>query len=158
MALSSKLVAQIALLSALSGVGAFVPIPSPVGSIALDSAPGYFAALAYGPLSGALICAIGHVISAARAGYPLGVIHVLVMLLMAAVGALTALVSKRKGPALGLAVGVTINTMGAPLAVPIFGWGILPILLPLLFLASLVNAMLAGAAFKAIKRSRTLLR
>lgn len=158
MALDSKLAARIALLSALSGVGAFIPIPSPVGSVALDSAPGYFAALAYGPLSGALICAMGHAISATRAGYPLGVIHVPVALLMATVGAVTALVSKRKGPALGLATGVAINTMGAPLAVPIFGWGVLPILLPLLFLASLINAILAGAAFKAIKRSRALLR
>ena len=146
------IVARMALLSALSGVGAFIPIPSPVGSIALDSAPGYFAALAYGALDGAGVCAIGHLLSAARAGYPLGTVHLLVALLMAVVGVAVATVSRRFGMIPGIVTGIAVNTAGAPLAVPVFGWGVLPILVPLLAVASSVNAVLAGLAFKATRK------
>ncbi len=147
-----KVVARVSSLSALSFLGASIPLPSPVGSVALDSAPGYFAALAYGPMDGSLVCAIGHILSSMRAGYPLGLMHVPVTLLMASVGMITAVVSKRVGVVLGLIVGVSVNVMGALIVVPIFGWGILIVLVPWLAFASAVNASMAGFIFKAVER------
>lgn len=138
--------------SALSGIGAMMPIPSPVGSIALDSCPGYFMALWRGLPSGALVCAIGHVLSSFRAGFPLGYIHIAVMFLMALVGAVTALLNKKLGVVAGLAGGVALNTAGVVLAVPTYGWGIIPVLTPILFAASAVNAALAGMVFTAINK------
>ena len=39
---SAKRIAIIAIFVALSAVGAMIKIPSPIGSIGLDSFPGYF--------------------------------------------------------------------------------------------------------------------
>ncbi|RLG60216.1 alpha-ribazole transporter [Candidatus Geothermarchaeota archaeon] len=144
--------ARVGILSALSAVGAMIPVPSPVGSIALDSFPGFFAAIAYGPLEGALVCAVGHMASATRAGYPLGFIHVLVALLMMVVGIATAVISKKFGVIPGLIVGVLINTAGAPLAIPVFGFAILPILVPFLAIAAAFNAFLAGLVYGALRK------
>lgn len=148
----TRLVSEIALFSALSGVGAMIPVPSPVGSVALDSFPGYFMALWRGSLSGALVCAIGHLLSALRAGFPLGYLHVPVALLMALVGATTAVVKRKMCVIAGLAAGISMNTAGVVLAVPTMGWEILPILTPILFVASLINAAVAGIIYGAIKR------
>jgi len=77
--LSPRRVARVAILVALSGVGAFIKIPSPTGTVALDSAPGYLAAVAFSPLEGGVVGALGHLISAATAGFPLGLpIHLII--------------------------------------------------------------------------------
>src|SRR5688500_8718746 len=76
---SPKRVARIAILIALSGVGALIKIPSPTGTVALDSAPGYFTAAAFGPLEGGLVAGLGHLFTAATTGFPLGIpMHLLV--------------------------------------------------------------------------------
>lgn len=150
--LRARRLSEIAIFSAISGIGAMIPIPSPVGSIALDSFPGYFMALWRGVVGGASVCAIGHLISALRAGFPLGSVHIAVALLMALVGCVTAIVNKKFGILLGLSSGVSINTAGVILAVPALGWGIIPILLPILFVASVVNATIAGIVYKLTKR------
>ncbi|MEM1573000.1 MAG: hypothetical protein QXI49_04565 [Candidatus Methanomethylicaceae archaeon] len=143
-----KRLSEIAIFSALSSIGAMIPIPSPVGSIALDSFPGYFMALWRGVFSGASVCAIGHLLSSLRAGFPLGLIHIPIALLMASVGVITAITSKRFGVFIGLSFGVIINTAGVVLAVPVLGWGIIPILLPILLTASIINAIIAGILYK----------
>jgi len=76
---SPRRVARVAILVALSGVGAFIKIPSPTGTVALDAAPGYLAAVAFSPLEGGVVGALGHLISAATAGFPLGLpIHLII--------------------------------------------------------------------------------
>ena len=50
-----KRIARVAILIALSGVGALIKIPSPTGTVALDSAPGYFTAVAFGPVEGMIV-------------------------------------------------------------------------------------------------------
>ena len=149
---SSRLIAEIAIFSALSAIGAMIPIPSPVGSIALDSFPGYFMALWRGVGGGATVCAIGHLLSAFRAGFPLGYLHLAVSLLMAGVGVLTAVLNRNFGIIIGLAGGVALNTIGGVLAVPVYGWGFLPVITPFLFVASTVNAAIAGITYKAFKK------
>ncbi len=68
-----------ALMVALSAVGAFIKIPSPLGSIAMDSSPGYLYASLCGPLGGAPVAFFGHLASAFTVGFPLGVpIHLVV--------------------------------------------------------------------------------
>lgn len=150
---NARLISEIVIFSALSGIGAMIPIPSPVGSIALDSFPGYFMAIWRGLLSGALVGALGHFLSAFRAGFPLGYIHMAVILLMALVGAVIAKLKNKIGVIGGLAGGVAINTAGAVLAVPVYGWGIIQILTPILFLASVLNAAIAGIVYSAITKA-----
>src|SRR5665648_13939 len=68
--------ARLALFSALSVVGSFIKIPSPVGSLAFDSFPGFFVALFFGPAEGALVSGLGHLATAATSGFPLGILHI----------------------------------------------------------------------------------
>ena len=70
--LSVKRVAYMAVFIALSAVGALIKIPSPVGTIALDSAPGYFCGLAFGMVEGAGVIFLGHLLTAGVVGFPLG--------------------------------------------------------------------------------------
>lgn len=148
----ARVISEIVLFSAVSGIGAMIPIPSPVGSVALDSFPGYFMALWRGTASGALVCAIGHLLSSIRSGFPLGYLHIPVTLLMALVGAVTAVLNRRFGAVVGLVGGIAINTAGVVLAVPAMGWGVLPVLTPILFAASLINAIVAGIVYETINK------
>lgn len=68
-----------ALMVALSALGAFIKIPGPLGSIAMDSCPGYLYASLCGPAAGAAVAFLGHLASAFTAGFPLGVhFHLLI--------------------------------------------------------------------------------
>ncbi|MCG8616904.1 MAG: ECF transporter S component, partial [Desulfobacterales bacterium] len=65
---SVKEVAFTAIFIALSAVGAMIKIPSPVGTIGLDSGPGYFCGLAFGYRTGSLVIFIGHLLTAGIVG------------------------------------------------------------------------------------------
>lgn len=91
-------VARMAIFVALSAVGALIKIPSPTGTVALDSCPGYFSAVAFGWLEGGIVAAIGHIFTAATTGFPLGVpIHILIAAEMAVFAAAFWWISKRPG-------------------------------------------------------------
>jgi uncharacterized membrane protein len=147
-----RLLSEVAIFSALSGLGALIPIPSPVGSIALDSFPGYFMALWRGALGGALVGAIGHLLSSFRAGFPLGPIHIAIALLMAAVGVVTAVLKKRFGIIAGLVGGVFVNVAGSVLVAPVLGWSMVPVIATFLLVASVINAAIAGIICKTLER------
>jgi uncharacterized membrane protein len=76
-------ISAIAIFIALSAVGAMIKIPSPIGSIALDSFPALLAAVILGPVSGAIVAGLGHIISAFIGGMTLGPFHFLTMVEMA---------------------------------------------------------------------------
>ena len=76
-------ISTIAIFIALSGVGAMIKVPSPIGSMALDSFPALLAAVILGPVSGAIVAGLGHIISALLGGMPLGPFHFLIMVEMA---------------------------------------------------------------------------
>lgn len=84
-AFTTKKVAIGGLLVALSVLGSYISVPIPgLGStIAFDSLPGFFGALYLSPALGALIGAIGHLVTALIHGFPQGLPnHILVMLFM----------------------------------------------------------------------------
>ncbi|MFJ7994307.1 ECF transporter S component [Peribacillus frigoritolerans] len=76
-------ISAIAIFIALSAVGAMIKIPSPIGSIALDSFPALLAAVILGPVSGAIVAGLAHIISAFIGGMTLGPFHFLIMVEMA---------------------------------------------------------------------------
>ena len=59
-----KRIAYMAVFTALSAVGAMIKIPSPVGTIGLDAAPGYFCGPALGDMEGICVIFRGHLITA----------------------------------------------------------------------------------------------
>jgi uncharacterized membrane protein len=76
--MKGKLVSGLAMLTALSVVGAMIKIPAIVGSVALDVFPALLASVLFGAGAGALVGAFGHLISALIGGFPLGPLHFLI--------------------------------------------------------------------------------
>lgn len=78
-------ISWIALFVSLSIVGAYIKIPSPVGSTALDIFPALVAAVLLDKKAGAMVGALGHSVSALFVAMPLGIFHVLIALEMAVI-------------------------------------------------------------------------
>ncbi len=140
-----------ALLIACSFVGANIKV---LGSIAFDSLPGFIGALLLGPAYGAGIGAIGHLLTALLAGFPLTpAVHGITMLIMAATMAIFGGVYKRfaqgnarslMGALLAAFAAILVNAPIAlliltPLLQPVIGTSGILALLPVLSVVAAVN-------------------
>lgn len=142
------------MLIALSAIGALIIIPSPAGTIAFDSAPGYLAALAFGPVEGAIVASIGHLLAASTSGFPLGVpIHLFISMQMAVWAVLLWFLAKRVHIVLAAFVAIIGNgVISAASMIPLFGMGFfLALLLPLL-LASCINVTIACLLYTMLRK------
>ncbi len=154
---STKNIAIMAIFIALSAVGAFIKIPSPIGSIGLDSAPGFFSAIAFGPMIGAVVTAVGHLLSAAVVGFPLTLpIHLLIAVGMGVLAALFFFIGRRGTLGLLFAIVIVALLNGFALGLfllPIGGKALyLSMIVPLL-IAAAVNLIIAGLAYLGLKNS-----
>jgi Protein of unknown function (DUF1393). len=156
---SVKRIAIMAIFIALSAVGAMIKIPSPIGSIGLDSAPGYFCALAFGGVEGAIIIAIGHLLSAAVVGFPLSIpIHLGVAVCMAIWAVIFRFIGK-KGSIVMIAVAVVAASLlnsfvTGLLLIPVGGWALYVVNIIPLLVASAVNTIIASIAFLSVRNSK----
>ncbi len=156
---SARRIAIIAIFVALSAVGALIKIPSPIGSIGLDSFPGYFCALAFGFPEGAIVIAIGHLLSAAVTGFPLTIpFHLAIAVSMAAVACVFRLIGK-KGTVVAVVIAVVVasllNSFGLALwLLPLGGWGLYVANIVPLLVASAVNAIIAAIAYFALRNTK----
>jgi uncharacterized membrane protein len=147
-----RLLSILTVFVAASAAGALVKIPSPLGSIALDSLPGYFSAAFYGPLVGALVGSVGHIASAATSGFPLGVLHIAVAVQMviwcSAYGMLIRAIDKTWAVWVAAAVAILLNGLAAPFMLVPFGlpMDVAKVLWPFLLAASALNVVLASVA------------
>lgn len=149
----------IAIASIVSGIGGLLKLPSPVGSVALDAVPGLFSAVYYGPWVGGLVGLIGHLLSAATAGFPQGAVHILIAIgvgvVCMAFGAIARAIDKPWGlvPA-GVAALILNNLLPFANA----ALGIMPIeaaitlVFPFLIVAAAINIAIACAVLLAIRR------
>jgi len=80
-------IARTSIFAALCVTGLFIRSPNPIQTIAFNSSPRFFIALYYGPLDGALVTGIGHIITSIINGLPLGVLHLPIALGIAIAGA-----------------------------------------------------------------------
>ena len=136
-----------AMFIALSVIGAFI---KPFGnSIAFDSMPAFLAASMMGPIFGAIVGLMGHVISASISGFPLSLgIHAIIAAEMALIMLTYGFLCKKIGIILSAVIAVILNGVAAT-AVFIFvpGMGV-PFFLAMvgpLTLVAAVNAALAVA-------------
>jgi len=157
---SARKLAIMAIFIALSAVGSFIKIPSPLGSIGLDSAPGFFAAIGFGGWVGFIVIAVGHLLSSAIVGFPLTLpIHIVVALAMGGC-ALAFRWLGRKGQ-IWLVVSVVVTSilnsfvLGL-VVVPIGGWGMYAAATPSLLVAAVVNLVIAAVAYYAVRNSKLL--
>ena len=153
-------IGRISIFIALSAVGAFVKIPGPLGSIALDSFPGYLSELLFGYIDGGVIIGLGHIISASIVGFPLGVLHLFIAIFMFVAGSLyrfTYIYFPIKFKNMNLisatVLAATFNGFGGLVFSPILGWQFSIMITPFLMLASYVNVLLASIIYKQIEKT-----
>ena len=151
-----KRLSIMAIFIALSAVGALIKIPSPVGTIGMDSAPGFFSALAFGGLTGAIVIAIGHLLTAAVIGFPMTIpIHLYIALQMALWALAYRWVNEKLGLIPAVIVGIILNGVVSSFAMlPLMGMGGVMGLMPFLVVGAALNVIISAVAYKAIKGSR----
>jgi len=137
----------LAIFIALSAVGANIKI---MGSIAFDSLPAFLAAMLIGGPEGAIVGAVGHLLSAMLAGFPLTLpMHLVIAAEMGAICYLTGWLTRNRRCPIWIAsvLAFVLNAFVSPLIViiwPGLGWAVCLTMLAPLTLASVANV--AGAA------------
>ena len=151
-----KRLSIMAIFIALSAVGALIKIPSPVGTIGMDSAPGFFCALAFGGVTGAVVIAFGHLLTSAVVGFPMTIpIHLYIAFQMALWALCYRWVNEKLGLIPAVIVAIILNGVVSALAMfPIMGMGGVLGLMPFLVVGAAINVIISAVAYKAIKGSR----
>ena len=148
----------ISTLIAISFIGSLIKIQ---GSIALDSMPGFFAALFLGPVSGAIVGSIGHLLTALTSGFPLTLpIHLIIGLEMAVFIYIFGWIYEKTNPIFASIIAIILNGLAsviilAPatiwLGFPLSGKPFIYAMAGPLTLASAVNVILAVIVYRIIK-------
>jgi len=155
----TKRLVLLSLMVALSAVGAYVIIPSPVGTVALDSAPGYLASLLFGGISGGVVLLLGHLISAVKSGFPLGIIHLLIAVLMGGCGLVFAYLNTVTNYFISSLCVIILNgVIITALLIPFTGYGFFLAMLAPLLVGSTVNVVLAAVINKILEERMDLSR
>jgi len=151
-----KRIAYISIFIALSAVGAMIKIPSPVGTIGFDSAPGFFCALAFGHLEGIAVIAIGHMLTSGVIGFPLGLpLHLFIAVQMGLWAFAFRWIKQKFGLIVASVITVILN--GVLSSFTLFfigGMGAVIGVMPFLLVGSLANVLLAAIAYKAVSSSK----
>lgn len=132
-----------ALFVSLSVVGAYIKIPAPIASVALDIFPALIAGVLVDRKAGALVGGLGHLVSAFFGGVPLGIFHLLVGLEMAVIVWLFATMYRDR-PALASVLFVFLNGIVASIPfIFILSFEFYLAITPSLLMASAFNVLLA---------------
>ncbi len=153
---TTRRITRLAVMIALSWAGSLLKIPSPTGTVALDSATGYYAGVKFGPAEGGIVAGIGHLFTAAMTGFPLGLpIHLFVAVQQAAWAMIFWLLSTKVNLWVGIIGGIVCNGILGPLMmIPIIGTGFaISMIIPLL-VGSTANIVVAALAYKKLKKVR----
>lgn len=156
-----KTITKIAMLVAISMIGAMIKIQ---GSIAFDSMAGFYAAIAISPLAGGLVGLLGHLLSAATAGFPMTLpMHIIVAVEMLAFVYTFGWVYKKAPSWVAILVATLLNgplaalivvPVSIALGMPFSGWPLfLAIWIPLT-IASFLNILLATLIHKNISKGK----
>ena len=154
--LSVKQVATMAVFIALGAVGALIKIPSPVGTIGLDSAPGYFCGLAFGFLEGALVIFIGHLLTAGIVGFPLGLpLHFFIALQLGLWVLVFRWISLKFGAVPGAITAILLNgVVSAFTMVLVGGMGAALGTMPFLLAGAGINVIIALLSHRVVKAGK----
>ncbi len=134
----------IALFIALSAIGSYMMLPGPIGSVALDSAPGFIASVILGGGSGALVLGLGHILTAIRSGLPLGPIHVIIAILMAGIAPVYCYFWKKYNHWIAGLVGIILNGLVInAFLIPLLGVPFFMAMIPVLTIGATFNISIA---------------
>lgn len=143
-----RIITTSGLLIALSAIGSMIKIYAPLGTIAFDSMPGYFAALFISPTAGAVVIALGHLLTSLTSGFPMTIpMHLLLMGIMAIIAYIFGLLERKSNGIIASIVAIILN---GPVATLISAFVASLLSLPFsgmpMFLALVIPLTLAGAA------------
>lgn len=152
---SSRTIARIAILTALSAAGGLITLPGAT-SIRFDSLAGYFGTLIFGWQIGAIVAAFGAFFSELMSGFsgwaPLAPYY---MITMALAVTCFGIATKKFGRIPGIIVGTVVNTLCVAPWPLMMGWAILAATIVQQVLGSYANCMLAAFAYAAITAAQT---
>lgn len=139
-----KRLSWLALFIALSAVGAAIKIPAYEGSVAFDAFPAIIAGGLLGGGAGAIVGALGHLLSALIVGFPLGPMHLLIAGEMAVLVWIFAIFYKNKQKYLAGILFVLGNTFAAPVPfIFLINKAFYVAIIPSLLIASVLNTAIA---------------
>jgi uncharacterized membrane protein len=153
---SSKRIARMAIFIAMCAVGSMIKVPSPTGTVALDAAFAFFSALAFGWKEGAIVAALGHMLTALTTGFPLGLpMHIFIALQMSLWVSIFSIISIKIHLWLGAFIAVVLNgPVSSLLVIPIGGVGLFAALIVPLTIGGLINVVIASSAYLIIQKSK----
>lgn len=151
----SRKIVILGMFIALSVIGSFIKIPSPIGTVSLDAAPAFLAAFLLGPLPGALVGFMGHMVTSLNVGFPLSIlIHLLIGIEMAIICGIIGVIYKKGYLLLALIVGLLLNGVAAPasfIMLPQFGLPFFTAMIIPLFVGSAINIIVSGLLVRYLK-------
>jgi len=148
-------IARVAIFIALSAVGALVKIPSPTGTVALDACPGFFSAITFGAKEGGIVAFLGHLLTAAITGFPLGFpTHLYIGVQMAIWVIIFRYVSHKTNLIFGAIIAILLNgILSSLLMIPIGGIGLFVALVLPLTVGAAINVIIASIAYVIVHKS-----
>lgn len=153
--MNTKRLSYIAILTALSTIGAMIKIPAVIGSVALDIFPALIAGATFGSLPGAIVAGFGHMISAMLGGMLLGPLHILVAIEMGLLVFLFSILFKKINRLAASLIFILGNTFLAPIPfLFIIGTEFYISILPALFIGSVMNTIMAVFVIKKLDAIR----
>ena len=147
--------------SALSAVTAQIKLPSTIGSVALDSAPAFFAAGFISPIVGGFVGFAGHLASAATAGFPSGPLHLVIasgmFIVCLSYGAIVRAIDRIWGVWVGTVICVILNCLIPFACIPLgLPKGVaISLVFPFLIIAAFANAGIASVLLIIFSKLRT---
>lgn len=154
MKISTKEMVTSALLIAVAVILSF-PMFKLMGSIGFDALPAYLGAVVLGPALGGVIGGLAHLVSALLTGFPLGPVHIVVMVTMFAACYAYGYTRQKTNRYVAIAVGIIMNApvsllfsaIAAQLILGAPGVGLFMSMIGPLTLASAVNVILADVVY-----------
>lgn len=154
---NTKKLVLMAMFIALSFIGSYIKIPSPLGSLALDSTAGYMAGLVFGGALGGVVGFLGHILTSANAGFPLSLpVHLIVAIMMFISVYLYGFTYKKTNMFVAAFLGILVNGVISPLTLllfPQFGWPFFLGITPFLLVASALNVILSILVYIPLKNT-----
>jgi uncharacterized membrane protein len=150
--MKSRMLSLLALFSALSAVGAAIKIPAIVGSVAFDVFPALLAAALLGSGAGAMVGALGHLLSALISGFPLGPMHLFIAIEMALLVFLFGVLYKKNKKGTASILFILANAFAAPLPfIILMSKAFYVALVPSLLIGSMINCVIALVAIPRLR-------
>lgn len=153
--MKGKKINILAIFIAISVVGAFIKIPSFIGSVALDSFPSLIAGVFFGGLAGGMVAAFGHLVSALIGGLPLGMFHLFIALEMFILVVMYTKIYHMGNKIVSYLFFVLANAAILPLPfLWLLGKGFYISMIPVLLIGAVLNGIIAQLLMPRLERFR----